>query len=80
VSNLVNSDLVQDGEDEEDDDEDSELGKLSDYDEPGWEKGTISKTVQHCMESFWQNQMRLDELTQTRCRDTTNYFCERYMK
>ena len=37
------------GEDEDDDEEDTELGKLSEDDEPGWEMRTISKTVQHCM-------------------------------
>ena len=65
LSNLARSDNVQDGEDEEDDEEDTELGKLSGEDEPGWVMGTISKTVQHCMESFQQKQMRLDKLTQS---------------
>jgi hypothetical protein len=77
VSNLVDSDLLQDDEEEEEDEKDSELGMLSDYEEPGWEMGTITKTVQHCMESFQQKQIRLDELTQPRCRDRMNYFCQR---
>lgn len=34
------------------DEEDKELGKLSDNDEPGWVMGTVSKTLQQCMESF----------------------------
>jgi hypothetical protein len=52
----------QDGDDEEDDENNTELCKLSDVDAPGWVMGTISKIVQHCMESFQQKQMRLDEL------------------
>jgi hypothetical protein len=63
LSDLASSDDRQDGEDEEDDEEDTELGKLIDDDEPGWVMRTISKTVQHRMESFRQKQMRLDELT-----------------
>jgi len=35
LSDLASSDDEQDGEDEEDDEEDTELGKLSDHDEPG---------------------------------------------
>jgi len=64
LSDLASSDDEQDGEDEEDDEEDTELGKLSDDDEPGWVMGTITKMVLHRMESFRQQQMRLDELTQ----------------
>jgi len=64
LSDLASSDDEQDGEDEEDDEEDTELGKLSDDDEPGWVTDTISKTVRHHMERFRQTQMRLDALTQ----------------
>jgi hypothetical protein len=64
LSNLASSDDEQVGEDEEDDEVGTKLGKLSDDDEPGWVMGTISKTVQHRMDSFRQKQMRLDELTQ----------------
>ena len=42
--------------------------------------GTITKTVQHCMESFRQKQMRLNELTQPRWGDAANYFRERDMR
>ena len=42
--------------------------------------GTISKTVQHYMESFRQKQMRLDELTQPGWGDAANDFRERDMK
>jgi len=35
-----------DGEDGEDQNDETELGKLREDDEPGWVKGTISKTVQ----------------------------------
>jgi len=54
LSNLASSNEEQDGGDKEYDEDDTELGKLSDDDEPGWVMGTISKTVQHCMESFRQ--------------------------
>jgi hypothetical protein len=64
LSDLASSDDNQDGEDEADDEGDTELGKLSDDDEPGSVMGTITKTVQHRMESLWQKQMRLHELTQ----------------
>jgi len=80
LSDLATSNDEQDGEDVEDDEEDTELGKLSDDDEPGWVMGTITNTVQHCMESFRQKQMRLDELTQPGWGNAANYFCERYMR
>jgi len=80
LSNLESSNDEQDGEDEEDDEEDTELGKLSDDDEPGWVMGTISKTLQHRMENFRQKQMMLDELTQPGWGDAANYFRERDMK
>ena len=70
----------EDGEDEDDDDDDTELGKLSDNDEPGWVMGTISKTVQHRMESFRQQQMMRDELTQPGLRDMADHLRERDMK
>jgi hypothetical protein len=54
MSDLASSDDEQDGEDAEDDEEDTEPGKFSDNDEPGWVTGTITKTVQHRMESFRQ--------------------------
>jgi hypothetical protein len=79
LSDLGTSDDEQDREDEEDEEDNTVLGKLSD-DEPGWVMGTISKTVQHRMERFWQKQMRLDELTQPGWGDAANYFCERDMK
>jgi hypothetical protein len=60
LSDLASSD---DGEDGEDEDDETEQGKLSEDDEPGWGLGTISKTVQQCMECFRLKQMKLDELT-----------------
>ena len=57
---LANSDEEQDREDKEYDEDDTELGKLSDDDEPGSVMGTISKTVQHRLESFRPMQMKLD--------------------
>jgi hypothetical protein len=38
--------------------------------------GTISKTVQYHMESFWQKQIRLEQLTQRECVNAENYFPE----
>jgi len=64
LSDLASSDNEQHGEDEEDDGDDTELGKISDDEEPGWAMGTISKTIQHRMESFRPKPMRLDESTQ----------------
>ena len=72
LSDLACSEDGEDGEDEDDDEDDSELGKLSENDEPGWEMGTISKTVQHRMESFQQKQIRLDELTQPEWEDAAD--------
>jgi hypothetical protein len=54
LSDLASSDDEEDGEDEDDDQEDTGHGKLSEDDEPSWVIGTISKTVQHSMESFRQ--------------------------
>jgi len=80
LSDLASSDDEEDGEDEDHDEEDTELGKLSEHDEPGWVMGTVSKTVQHPMERFRQKQMRLDELMQPGRGDAANYFHERDMK
>jgi len=77
VSDLESSDNEEDAEDEEDDEEDAELGKLSNDDEPGWVIGTISKSVQHCLDSFRQKQMKLHELRQLGCGDSANCFRER---
>jgi len=41
---------------------------------------TISKTVQHHLESFRQKQMKLDVLTQSGWEDAADYFRERDMK
>jgi len=80
LSDLPSSDDEEDGEDVDDDEEDTELGMLSEDDEPGWVMGTLSKMVQHHMESFRQKEMRLDELTQPGWGDTTDYFRERDLK
>jgi hypothetical protein len=60
LSNQACSHDEQSGKDEEDDEEDTELGKLSDDDEPRWVMWTIANMVEHRRESFWQKQMRLD--------------------
>jgi len=80
LSDLASSDDEQNGEDRADDEEDTELGKLSDDDEPRWVMGTITDTVQHRMEIFRQKQVRLDELTQPGWGDAANYFLERDMR
>jgi len=79
LSDLASSDEDEDVEDEEEDD-DTEQGKLSKDDEPGWVMSTISKTVQHCMERFWQKQMKLDELTQPGWGEAADYFHEKDKK
>jgi hypothetical protein len=62
LSDLASPDDGEDGEDEND--EETEQGKLSEDDEPGWVMGTITKTVQQCLERFRHKQMKLDELIQ----------------
>jgi hypothetical protein len=52
LSNLASSEDQEDGEDEDHDEEDTGHVKLTEDDEPGWVMGTISKTVQHRIESF----------------------------
>jgi len=79
-SDLVSSDEEQDREDEEYDADDTQLGKLSDDDEPGWVMGTSSKPVQQHLESFRQKQMKHEKLTQPGWGDPANYICERDMK
>jgi len=74
VSDLASSEDEEDGEDEDDDEDDTELGKLSKDDDPGWVMGTISKSVQHRMDSFQPKQQRLDYLTQPGWGDATEYF------
>jgi len=78
LSDLAGSNNEEDGED--DDDEDTELGKLSEDEEPGWVVGTKSKTVPQRLETFWQTQMKLDELTQSGSGEVADYFCETHIK
>ena len=80
LSDLASSDNGEDGEDEDDDKEDTELGKLSEDDEPSWVIGKISQMVQHRMERFRQEQMKLDELPQPGWGNAADYFCERDLK
>jgi len=58
LSDLASSNDGEDGEDE--DDEEPEQGKLSEDDKPGWVMGTISKTVQQCMERFRPKPMKFN--------------------
>jgi len=62
LSDLGSSDHGEEGEDM--DDQETEQGQLSEDDEHGWVIGTITKTVQQCLERFRQKQKKLDELTQ----------------
>jgi hypothetical protein len=57
----------------DDDEEAAGHGKLSEDDQPGWVMGTASKTVQHCMVSFWQKPMMFDELTQPEWGDAADH-------
>jgi hypothetical protein len=52
LSDLASCDDGQNGESEEDDEENPDLGKVSDDDESGWVMDTITKTLQHRIESF----------------------------
>jgi hypothetical protein len=63
LSDVARSEDEEDGEDENDDTQDTGHGKLCEDDEPGWVMGTISTTVQHRMESFWQKKTMHDKLT-----------------
>jgi len=80
LSDLPSFSDEENGEDKDDDEEDTELGKLSEDDEPGWVMGTIPKMVQHRVESFWQKLMKLDEPMQPGWGDAAAYFHERDMK
>jgi len=78
VSDLASSDNGENGEEE--DDEETEQGKMSEDDKPGWVMGTISRTVQQCMERFRQKQMKLDELTQPGWGNSADCFSARDKK
>jgi hypothetical protein len=79
-SDLASSEDQEDGEDEGDNEEDTGHGKLSNNDKPRRVMGTISKTVQHRMESIQQKQLRLNELMQPGWGDAADYFCDSDMK
>jgi len=80
LHDLASSQDGEDGEDEDDDEEDTELGELSEDNVPGWVMGTITRMVQHHMQSFRHKQMKLDEVRQPGWGDTANYFRERDTK
>ena len=52
LSDLASSDEEQDVEDEEYNEDDTELGKLSDDDQPGWVMGTLSKQLSTAWRGF----------------------------
>jgi len=68
----------EDGEDE--DDEETEQGLLSKDDEPGWVKGTITKTVQQWIQRFRPKRMMPDELIQPGWKYVAGDIHEREMK
>jgi len=78
LSDHASSNDEDDGDDE--DDEETVLGQVSKDDEPGWVMGTITKTVQRCMERFQENQIKLDQLTPLGWEDAADNFRERDMK
>jgi len=80
LSDCARSDIGEDEKDGYDNEDDSEPGRLCEHDQPGWVMGTTSKTAQHCMESFWQMLMRLEESTQLGWGDVAEYFYGSDMK
>ena len=80
LSDLASSEDEVDLEHDDDDEEDTELAKLTKDDKCGWVMGTISKMVQHRIESFRQMQMRLAKVMQPGWGDGADYFRVRDMK
>jgi len=76
LSNLASSDNEEDGDNEEDDEEDTDLGKLSEDNEPSRVIGEISKPVKQRTERFWQIKMRFDEFMLPGWGDMANHFRE----
>jgi len=75
------SDIASSGNGENREDEigeETKQGKWSKDDDPGWVIRTISKTVQQPIDRFWQNQIKLEELTQPRWGDAADYFHHRH--
>jgi hypothetical protein len=64
LSNFACSDDEENGDDEEHCEEDTELGMLSEDDEPHWVMGTIGKFVQKSIVAFRQKQMKLNTFVQ----------------
>lgn len=80
LSNLAILDDKEDVDVKADDRNGSELGKLSENDEPGWVMGTLSKEVPQSMETYLVMEIWHDELTQLRWWDMADYFPYRDMK
>jgi hypothetical protein len=74
LSDLAISHDEEDGNDQYD--EDTEVGKLSDDDEPDLVVGTAFNMVQQPMERFWQTRIKIDELTQLGRVNVANIFGE----
>jgi len=77
LSNLAWCDDEDDGEDKVDDKDDTELGNLSEDDEPSWVTGSIYKSLQQQVEKYLHEKMRLDELTRPGWGDAADYSRER---
>jgi len=75
LSDLARSLIEEVGEDMED--KDTELGKLSEDDEPGRVMGTICQTGLQHLERMQQKQMKRDEFEQAGWGDTTDYLRQR---
>jgi len=75
LSNHAYFKTVEDGHDK--DDEDTELGKLSEDDQPGWVVATMPITAQQRMQTYRQMWIKLDELIQPGWGYTANNFCGR---
>jgi len=80
LRNLACSDDEEDEKDVADDEEDTELGYLSEADEHSWVMCTISEMVKQHIETCWQTQMRLEEVTEPGWGDLADYFHEWDMK
>jgi len=77
LSELHISDNEEDVENQDDDDGDTELGKLSEDDEPGLVMGILSILVHYWMEGFRQKLMKPEELTLLGWGDAADNFGKR---
>jgi len=77
LSDLASFNIDLDGYDEDnEEEEDTELGRLSNDEEPGWVMGTITKMVQQHMERSWPKRMKQDEWIEPGWGYAPDYFRE----